>query len=100
MKPEPLSWDVEVDCSVVDEDVLAAVLDISPVIADVAAVADADALVPLVLSGKPPANAFGAPIAATQLQVILIDGIYCAQTLKTYTHNAVEQHSDEGDATP
>jgi hypothetical protein len=87
MKPEPLSWDVDVDCSVVDEDVLAAVLDISPVIADVAAVADADALVPLVLSGKPPANAFGAPIAATPTTSDFNRWrIYCApQTLKTYT---------------
>ena len=90
MNPEPLSWDVEVDCSVVDEDVLAAVLDVPPVIADVAAVPDADALVPLVslvLSGKPPANEFDALTAATPITSDFNRWrIYCApQTLKTYT---------------
>ena len=60
IKPEPLFCDDEVDCAVVDVDVFAAVL---AVFADVVADADADALVPLVplvLSGKPPASAFDA----------------------------------------
>jgi len=65
-KPEPLFCDDdedEDDCDEVDADVFAAVLAALPVFADVVADADADALVPfvpLVLSGKPPANAFDA----------------------------------------
>ena len=60
IKPESLFCDDEVDCAVADVDVFAAVL---AVFADVVADADADALVPLVplvLSGKPPASAFDA----------------------------------------
>jgi len=63
IKPEPLFCDDEVDCAVVDVDVFAAVLAALAVFADVVADADADALVPLVplvLSGKPPASAFDA----------------------------------------
>ena len=78
----------------VDEDELAAMLDVSPVIADVVAGADADAdadalvpLVSLVLSGKPPANAFDALTATTPTASDFNRWrIYCApQTLKTYT---------------
>ena len=76
----------------VDEDELAAMLDVSPVIADVVAGADADAdalvpLVSLVLSGKPPANAFDALTAITPTASDFNRWrIYCApQTLKTYT---------------
>ena len=62
-KPEPLFCDDEDDCDEVDADVFAAVLAALAVFADVVADADADALVPLVplvLSGKPPASAFDA----------------------------------------
>ena len=56
MKPVPLFCD--------DPDVFAAVVAALPVLAGVVAGADADAdadaLMPLVLSGKPPANAFDA----------------------------------------
>ena len=62
MNPEPLFCDVEDDCDVVDADVSAAVLAVLPEFA--VAVADVDAFVPLVLSGKPPANAFDALTAA------------------------------------
>ena len=62
MKPEPLFCDGEDDCDVVDADVFVAVLAALPVFA--VAVADVDAFVPLVLSGKPPANAFDAPTTA------------------------------------
>ncbi len=54
MKPAPLFCD--------DPDVFAAVVEALPVLAGVVTGADADvdALMPLVLSGKPPANAFDA----------------------------------------
>ena len=63
IKPEPLFCDGEVDCVAVDADVLVAVVAALSVFADVVTDADEDALVPLVLlvlSGKPPANAFDA----------------------------------------
>ena len=63
IKPEPLFCDDEVDCVAVDADELVAVVAALPVFANVVADADEDALVPLVLlvlSGKPPANAFDA----------------------------------------
>ena len=62
-KPEPLFCDDEDDCDEVDADVFTAVLAALPVFTDVVADADADApvlFVPLVLPGKPPANAFDA----------------------------------------
>ena len=64
-KPEPLFCDddgeEDDDCDVVDAGVFVAVLTTLPVFADVVAAADALVpLVPLVLSGTPPANAFDA----------------------------------------
>ena len=61
MNPEPLFCDDEVDWFVDDADGFAAVPEVLPVFADVVEDADADPLVPLVplvLSGKPPAKAF------------------------------------------
>ena len=63
INPELLFCEEEDDCDVVDAGVLVSVLALLPVVA----VADVEALVPLVplvLSGKPPANAFDALTAA------------------------------------
>ena len=96
MNPEPLFCDNEDedDCDVADADVFDVVLVVSPVFA--VAVAGIDVLVPvvpLVLSGNPPANAFDAlKAAAPTTSDFNRWRIDCApqKLCKLKRHNAVE----------